>query len=312
MRGSRILLGVLFLAAGVLVSPASAQRRRAPVPAPVDVQLASGASAYELVLSIVARQDVELAEDVRLVHLEVRSEGSRRGLSCDAPDRPRRLDASAMHALRSGEVWTERFDVRRLCWGRALDALVHGATVSGSYGTGRGRSGVVVARAAGADTRTVALAPFSFAAVSLPVAPEGDVRVSMLPADAASGARVTFHVSLRAARAVRALVRVDHVRFRVLRPDGTTRTCSMPHAPAAAIPDLFARLSPRGGRTLVLDARAYCDEDTFDRAGIYEVTPAIELDADGAEWDMDTPLGSFSGAPVPVRIRTDAPHRGRS
>ncbi len=276
------------------------------------MQLAPGAHPYELVLSVVARGDVEIAEDARLLHLDVRPEGARRPLACDAPDRPRRIDASAMHALRSGEVWTERFDVRRICWGRALSALSGGASVAGSYGAARGRAAPPIARASGAEHRSVAFAPFSFAAVPPPHAPDGAVRVSIAPVDAASGARVTFRVAVRASRPVRALVRLDHFRFRVSRPDGSTRTCAMPHAPSAAIPDLFARLSPRGGRALVLDARAYCDDDTFDRAGIYEVTPVLDLDADGAEWGFDAPLGAFEGAPVPVRVRTDAPRRGRS
>ncbi|MFO0680583.1 MAG: hypothetical protein U0234_00965 [Sandaracinus sp.] len=308
------LSGLVLVALASLATPATAtaQRRRASAPAPIDVQLSTGARAYEVELRIVARADVELAEDLRLLHLEVRPEGVRRALTCDAPDRPRRLDPSARRSLRSGEVWTERFDVRRICWGRALDALSRGATVGGSYGLSRGRAAPVVARAAGVDTRSVALSAFTFAAIAPPAPPAGDVRVSMPPADAATGARVSFHVSVRSARAVRALVRLDHFRFRVTRPDGTSRTCSMPHAPSAAIPDLFARLSPRGGRVYALDVGAYCDPDTFDRAGIYEVTPALELDASGEEWGMDTPLGTFLGTPVPVRIRADLPRRGRT
>ena len=104
-------------------------------------------------------------------------------------------------------------------------------------------------------------------------------------------------------------MRPDRVAFRVASPDGSTHTCAVPHFDAAPIPDLFARLGTRSGPTLTLDARRYCAPSVFAHAGIYEVTPILTLDADGRAWHLDTPLGSFEGAPSFVRVRADAPER---
>ena len=37
--------------------------------------------------------------------------------------------------------------------------------------------------------------------------------------------------------------------------------------------------------------------------GIYEVTPMVDLDEDGAAWRLDAVVGHFEGRPVPVRFR---------
>jgi hypothetical protein len=128
----------------------------------------------------------------------------------------------------------------------------------------------------------------------------------MMPSDALLGSRVSLRVSLRSSRPVRAFVRPDQVRFRVVAPDGETRTCAIQRVERAPIPDLFARLGTRTGPSYTLEARAYCGPHAFDAAGIYEVTPLVVLDADGSAWRFDTPLGTFEGTPTPVRVRTGA------
>lgn len=305
-----IALALLALLCFGLPAPLAAQRRargRAAEPALVDAQLLAGETPHMLRLSVVARVDVQLTADVRLVHLEVRSAGARRALSCDAPTRPRRLDTATVRSLRAGEVWDTTFDVRTLCWGRALAALEAGADVSGSFGTTRGRGAVPIARAEGGAMRAAPLATLSVPALPSPPPPEGDVRITLAPADAATGARLALRVTVRASRAVRAWMRPDRVRFRVARPDGTTETCSIARAGEAPIPDLFARVGTRSGPMLSLDARSYCGPGAFALPGIYEVTPLLDLDVDGSEWRMDTPLGTFTGLAVPVRIRTGDP-----
>lgn len=304
---------VLLLVLGFAGAPhAEAQRRaRASAELPIDAQLFTGGSAHEFRLSISARSEVELTADLRLLHLEVRTAGARRGLACDSPARPRRIDPATVRTLHAGEVWSETFDVRTLCWGRALVALEAGGEVSGSFGTARGRAGVAIARMGETTFRAAPFAALAVPAASTPTPPAGDVRVTLAPADAASGARVSLRVTIRAVRPVRAWVRPDRVRFRVRSPDGTTHTCAMSRSDGAPIPDLFARVSARSGPVLSLDARAYCTARVFAAAGIYEVTPLLDLDVDGRGWHFDTPRGTFEGAPVPVRIRSAIPAGAR-
>lgn len=299
------LASIVVLAALCVSAPAAAQRHaRSTQPAPVDAQLFLGTAPHTLRLSVVARTEVELTADVRLLHLEVRAPGARRALACDAPTRPRRVDRSTLQSLHAGQAWDATFDVRTVCWGRALSALEAGAELSGTFGVARGRVGIAIARTANGETRSAPIPSLAIPAVPAVPVPSGDVRISLAPADVATGARLALRVVVRAARAVRAWVRPDRVRFRVVAPDGTTRTCSMSRGDSAAIPDLFARVGTRSGPSFSLDARTYCGARAFAVPGIYEVTPLLDLDVDGSTWRLDTPLGTFEGTPVPVRIRT--------
>ena len=295
----------LLLLCGALAPTAAAQRRaRVTGPLPIDAALLVGSSPYEYRLSVSARADVELTADVRLLHLEVRPAGARRALTCDSPTRPRRVDASTVRSLRAGQGWSETFDVRMLCWGRALAALEGGAEVRGSFGSARG---VPAARAGSVEVHSAPIEAVTVSATALGVAPEGDVHVSLAPADAATGAHVSFRVTVRATRAIRAWVRPDRVRFRVRSPSGSTRTCAISRGVGAPIADLFARVSTRSGPILSLDAGTYCGADAFSEAGIYEVTPLLDLDVDGRRWRLDTPQGTFEGRSTAVRIRAGQP-----
>jgi hypothetical protein len=209
-----------------------------------------------------------------------------------------------VQSLLAGQAWDATFDVRTVCWGRALSALEAGAELSGTFGLARGRAGIAIARTANGETRSAPIPSLAIPAVPTVPAPSGDVRIALAPADAATAAHLSLRVVVRAARAVRAWVRPDRVRFRVLAPDGTTRTCAISREASAAIPDLFSRVGTRSGPAFSLDARAYCGAHAFAAPGIYEVTPLLDLDVDGSTWRLDTPLGTFEGVPVPVRIRT--------
>jgi hypothetical protein len=212
------------------------------------------------------------------------------------------VPADAVRTLRAGEVWSEGFDVRSVCWGRALTALSAGGELGGTLGSTRSHTG---ARPTGAGAFRAATIPFApIVAVPPPPAPTGDVRIALAPSDAITGGRVSFRVTVRATRAVRAWVRPDHVRFRVRAPDGRDHLCAIEAVERAPIPDLFQRIGTRSGPAYSLEARAYCAPSVFAAAGIYEVTPILVLDVDGSEWRMDTPRGTFEGVPAPVRVRS--------
>jgi hypothetical protein len=309
MKGPLLIAFSLLLWATFLTLPATAQRRRRPEPLPPPVELTfapdptPGAPSHRWIVALRASAEVEILADRRLLWLEVLPEGARRPIRCEVPARPRRPDASRLRTLQAGETWGEWFDIRSVCWGAAFRAFETGADVTAHFGSPRWRT-IVVARNAAGSWREVVQASTLFPGYGDPVLPESDVRVSLADVDVGTGARLSFRVSVRASRAVRAWIRPDRFSFRVLAPDGSTHVCSISRGGGAGIPDLFARLSVSRGAQRTLDARQFCGPDVFALEGIYEVTPVLDLDVSGAQWRMDTPLGRFEGAPAVVRIRS--------
>ena len=302
MRIVCFALGCLFATA----APALAQRRPA-APPPVDLLFGPdgtpGASPYRWRVDLTASAEVEIAADRRLVWLEVRPEGARRALRCESPARPRRPDPTRVRTLRAGETWAEWFDIRSVCWGAALRAFAGGANVTAHFGARTGRF-VVASNAAGAWRDLVQPSSF-FGGRGETVEPLPAVVVSLADADAVSARRLAFRVRVRSGSGpVRAWVRPDRFAFRVLSPDGSSRTCRISRGGGAPIPDVFARLGSTRGADRVLDAGQFCGPNLFASEGIYEVTPILELDASGAAWRMQTPLGVFEGAPAAVRVRS--------
>lgn len=308
-RASSLLaMGLLF------ASSAHAQRARYEAPVqPVLVSTSEGpASRYQIVLALVASGDVEVIQDGRLFELSVRepvAEGSRRRPRthrCSLPSRPRRLSAEPglMHA---GDRFGVALDLRALCWGRALAAIEQGGEVTVRYSVPRGRR-AFVARAPGGDARSSLSSVESVSDFQLPAAEVREVSsvISMGAVDLRSGRSATFRVAIRGPEAStrRAWIRPDRVRFQVVSPRGERIDCELPGTGASPIPDLFARISARRASRLSLDALTYCPDETFAQAGVYEVTPTLTLDEDGAEWNLDALVGTFEGATVPVRVRS--------
>lgn len=304
MRLALVTLTILF--AG---SVASAQDV-----APVDLAVvpwpgtADAPQPFRYVVSLRASSSAEVIADVRLLRLEVRVPGRRRAHRCDMPGRPRRADESRARTLAPGERWAEWIDVRELCWGRSLEALeTEGATVEASYEVGRGRRAWVVRRSDGSSPMR-ALTRVSVEPPHAPAAPALDdataaARVTLSSADARSS-NPTFRVAVYGGGATirRAWLRPDRFRFRVVSPTGEVTFCSLPPS-GRAIPDLFSRIGARRAVRFSLESRAYCGDDVFEDAGIYEVTPTVVLDEDGSAWDLDAVVGTFSGAEAAVRVR---------
>ena len=209
--------------------------------------------------------------------------------------------------MRSGDRFGVALDLRAMCWGRALAAIEAGGEVTVRYSVPRGRRAFAV-RAPGGDARSTLTSIEAASAFALPAAEVREVSpvISMGAVDLRSARSATFRVAVRGPEAAtrRAWIRPDRVHFRVVNPRGERIDCELPATGAAAIPDLFARISARRASRLSLDALTYCPEDTFAQAGVYEVTPVLSLDEDGAEWDFDALVGTFEGAAVPVRVRS--------
>lgn len=305
------LLGCVALCLVLATSaPTAAQRRRTVVaPPPVELTFAPdptpGVSVHRWMVGLRASADVEVLADRRLLWLEVRSEGSRRALRCESPVRPRRPDRSRLRTLHAGETWAEWLDIRSVCWGAAFRAFESGASVTAHFGSTRWR-GIDVAHDTIGSWRELVQAATTVAGRGQTAEqPPLPIHVALADADAATGQRLSFRVTVRSGGGpVRAWIRPDRFSFRVLAPDGSSHRCSIPRGGGAAIPDLFARLGTTRGAPRALDARQFCGRTVFALEGIYEVTPILELDADGAQWGLTTPLGVFEGRPAAVRVRS--------
>ncbi len=273
-------------------------------------------------LSIWTTADV--VADRRLVQLELRHDGSRRVTRCRAPDAPRAVDASRIRTLSTGgsasdpatePTYQEWIDLRAYCWGRARTELEQGARVTLRYGfAGRGRNRWVVRPPPdeGAPLHVVVgeeviVAP---SPAPTPVAPAhgtpaGLLRLSLAPADVADVKSLVFRVTLEATpgRTARVYPRDDLFSFFVEGPLGSVE-CRVPFQRIVPIIDFYRTLSGRRRATHALDAERYCPEHTFDAAGVYEVSPRVELVYDGEQHELrDVVTGTITGARSAVRIR---------
>jgi hypothetical protein len=307
---------------------ASAQRRRRaePPPAPAWVELSAmptpseaAPSPYRRVLTIHALSAIELNADRRLLRLEIvptpapidpsaparrRARRPPRPIRCDHPDHPRRPDPLRVVHLEAGATWREWIDLREYCWGRALDALSAGGELVVRFGPRTGGRGRFAVRAAQVEHRELDELRAQLDPIPPPVAPdpEAAARIVVSRVDTRAQRGVVLRTSVRSREGRRrAYVRPDRIQFHVVGPDGAW-DCAISRGGGAAIPDLFQRLTPRGGPSYALEGRWYCPE-AFRAQGIYEVTPSIELEHDGAAWDLDAITGTFVGATTFVRIR---------
>jgi len=294
-----LALGFLCL---VLTQSALAQRARTIAPPPATLAITPLGNGHRVVLTVEARERVELSADRRWLRAELRDARGRR-LPCAAPVRPR--VASRVRTLEAGERWSEWLDVRELCWGRALGALSTARELTFHFDAGRARGAWVVRTAAGPVR---ALSPVSSPWRPPGLGSDGDgqapLRVRLADADAASGGRPTFRVAVGTASAVamRAFVRPESVSFHVVAPSGRAFECAVPAFEGRPLPDFFSRISRARPLTLSLDAQAYCGR--FQEPGIYEVTPVVTLRERGAQWRLEAVTGVFRGPPAALRVRS--------
>lgn len=267
---------------------------------------------HRYIVTMRAASEVEVVADRRLLSFEVRPEGSRRRHRCRHPAVPARTPSARIRTLAAGEVWREWIDLRMYCWGRALTALESGGEVRVRYGWRRRSRSRWIARTPETPWRRwtggVESEPFRFAALERAEAPGRDassaapIRVSLSAGSARSGAALRFRVAVRATEGRRRVyVRPDRFAFQVRGPTGEVG-CQLPRGGGFAPPDLFRRITTRAAWRELLDAGAFCPPGTFRSAGIYEITPELTLDHDGAEWDFDAVTGSFVGTAVPFRV----------
>ena len=263
---------------------------------------------YLFELTPAAWPSAEVVADRRLLRFEVRPEGSRRRYRCSHPDAPRRVPEERVKRLGAGSdqrTWREWIDIRMYCWGRALRAIDGGARVEVSYGfPRRGRGRWVARRATSEDEIRIVEGPeLTFAAKPEPPPREGPVRIELSPRDVRSGSALSFSVAIRANEgSQRVYVRDDLFSFAVDGPLGRV-TCSVDRETIVPIIDFYRRLRGRGAARTSIAASRWCPEGTFDVAGVYDVSPVVDLVYDGERYGIEVVTGRFEGAPVPMRVR---------
>lgn len=298
-----------------------APRAAADEAAPVAVTLEPWAALdgverpHRYVVTMRSMGSMEVVADRRLLAFEVRPEGGRRAQRCRHPRLPSRVSSERVRTLAPGEVWQEWIDLRMYCWGRALDALETGGEVTARYGFRRPSPTRWVGRVPGSRSREwtggVDVEPFRFPAIAstAEATPSGEprVRVTLAATSARNGASIRFRVAVRAVEErPRVYVRPDAFAFAVRGPgasDALVR-CELVGGGGTPMPDLYRRINERTGWRELLDAGAYCPPDTFEAAGVYEVTPEVSLEHDGEEWHLDAVTGRFTGVAAPLRITT--------
>jgi hypothetical protein len=100
----------------------------------------------------------------------------------------------------------------------------------------------------------------------------------------------------------RVYLRDDLFGFVVDGPMGRV-TCAVPRERIVPIVDFYRRISERRAARTSISAARWCPDGTFDVAGVYDVTPIVDLVYDGARYDLETVTGRFEGLPVPIRVR---------
>ncbi len=324
MRRAPVLAALALATTFAWPTALHAQRRRAADASPpgVEVTLTPEPSAdspfrYIFTLRPTTWNAAEVVADRRLLSFTVHPEGQRRRrYTCRHPDAPRRAPEGRIVTLGRAAEETEHrewIDLRMYCWGRALRALESGARVEVSYGFRRRGRGRWVAREAAADPRSAVrqlqAADLMFTPVQQASEESGEesgeepvIRVSMAPSDVRSGAGLVFHPRIRATRPVQVYVRDDLFRYHIKGPLGETE-CAMHRTPIAPVLDFYRRLGGRRSATGALAISLACRDD-FQVAGIYEVTPIVDLVYDADRWEIDDVVtGTFEGDPVVVRVR---------
>jgi hypothetical protein len=198
-------------------------------------------------------------------------------------------------------------DLRFTCYGAALGRLERASTISVTYRARFARD------RDGNPTWTGRLGPVE---LLLPAATPGlptdvtsvteESRVTLHPLsrtiDTDRGTSVPVALELRGPHRGRVplAVRPESFAFEVVPPSGDTIRCQLPPTgvrPLREFYDLLGRYRTR------LDIAAICPEGTFDRSGVYEVTPIFFSSYVGLEVDLQAWTGEVIGGSFLVRVR---------
>jgi hypothetical protein len=285
----------------------------------------------------------EVIADRRLLRLEVMEPQAPAASGRRAPPRPRVYRCAHPDAPRWRAAWSraapprltrlegderrvaEWIDLREYCRGPARAALALGGSLRATYGFGgvpaRGGGGPFVARVpapeGGVTQSFAALGPHEEALAPpapapAPAPPPGPAPASASPAaevrlrplDRASARGAVLDLTVRpTAAAARVYLRPDQVSLRVRGPLGAVR-CAPERLPIVPIVDFFRRVTPGRPASVRVDLGFLCPSGSFDVAGVYELTPVLEL-PHRHPGGAPSLVGTFEGPPAALVV-----HRG--
>ncbi|QQR89252.1 MAG: hypothetical protein IPJ88_13710 [Myxococcales bacterium] len=280
------------------------------VPAPKDETLSKTEQHYRFVAQVELSgwPAAEVVADRRLLSLLITPEAKKRSLRCVHPEAPRGMPDAERIKTASAEghapAWREWVDLRMYCNGRALKALQGGATVQAVYGWKKKNKSKWIARSTvDPEIKIIALESES---VTLGKEPEqessGAVKLSLRSSDRRDKRGLSFQVAVFSPESsAYVYLRPDLYRFSVKRGEQTT-LCGLYQTIANPIRDFFQKLGGRRRIAKSLDVSQMCPE-LFNQAGIYEVSPMLDLPYEGESFGLKTFNGSFQGPAAVFRIR---------
>ena len=261
---------------------------------------------YELRFESIRTDPVELDFDRRRLKITITGRKAKIRHVC----RHRKVADDVVEGRRirlkaEGEAWVERIDLGDYCYSDALETLRTGATIEAAFGKGS-----VTGALASTDTEpeAVATAEPAVSTVTKSSKPKEDVvQVQLRATRARTPDALRLQVSLRARRGTHWVYpRYDLWRFRVEGPTGS-RECTPRRDRIVPIVDFYRRVSSRRPLRQTLMA-SYACPGVFEKPGVYEVTPIIDLVYSSPAKARPAITGTFRGPPS--RVTLQAPRGG--
>lgn len=347
MASPRILSLGLLLATSLAASTVTAAKPKPepePVLPPPDVSVAVQAPKAEGPWLVRVRNNqsspIRIRADARLLKLLVAPVG-KKYVECSLPAAMRAGGDPRELELGTGETWSELFDPRSFCFGKVIDELAPGTSVTGFFGYApvKGEKTpkkpfvvepLVAPPAFAAQKRIVSLTTWIHARPTLeataqaaasesvpadvkpeePVKPGTPINTSrivlttprLIDAVSMRDARISATLSNRGDRDALLHVRADALEFSILTPDGKTVACGGGSRGRAAVRDFFHTLRPKGAETLTVLLAEVCSRSIFQRPGIYEIRTKLRATEDGARFELRALTGVFE-AEKPTLLR---------
>jgi hypothetical protein len=123
-------------------------------------------------------------------------------------------------------------------------------------------------------------------------------------AGSAEDITVTLQVANVGKRKAIVHLRTDDLAFTVVKPTGETAKCNPSAGKRAVARDFFETLAPDAHRAMTVRVRELCAQSTFDRPGVYLITPRLALREGGDQFRLAGFLGTVRAAPMRLRVRT--------
>lgn len=312
--------------------PAASEKLAYP-PVSVAVDARSARGPWTLRVHNDGGMPVRIHADARLLQLLVAPRG-KGYTSCVLPGPMQQGDGRELE-LKAGESYREDFDPRLLCFGKLIDQMAAGTSVTAFWG--------YKIDAARVRAKKPQQPPFAVEPAEAPPAFEAAKRLVSLttwlftpaaelaqPKDAAADKPAAMNTSrlvldpvrlvdaptLRDAklsatvrnvgdRAALVHLRPDLLEFTVTQPDGTVVGCGMRGLRRSPVRDFFHTIAPKGSETLSVLLDEACPRELFKVPGVYEIRTVLHARWDGKEFGLSAVTGDYEGQHTTlVRVQT--------